>query len=115
MTPHAPQFIGSDVVSAQEPEPHIVNPGRHAEPHVPPVHVRETPKVLTMPQLCVQEPQKFGDVDRLTHAPLQFVSGGVHVEAHPPGVHVSPGRQAFEHDPQCDGSARFVSQPVLGS
>src|SRR5262249_4152933 len=88
-TPHEPQFLGSRKVSTQR-EPHATNPGSHAVgPHVPPAHVAEP--TVEAAQLAEQEPQKLGEVDKSTHAPLQLVSGGAHVAAHPLGVHVSLG------------------------
>jgi hypothetical protein len=50
-------------------------------------------------------------LERSTHAPLQFVSGGVHDAAHPVGVHTWPGAHATLHAPHVAGECRFASHP----
>jgi hypothetical protein len=65
-------------------------------------------------QMSPHPPQFDGDASKSTHAPVQFVFGGVHVATHDPASHFALP-QAFVHVPQCVGRDKSASQPFDGS
>ena len=71
--PHAPQFAGSLVRSAQTPAPQSMSPPAHT--HAPPTQSRPM-------QLVPHAPQLRGSVVVSTHALLQSICGATHMPTH---------------------------------
>jgi len=92
---HAPQLFGSFVVLTH-PAAHIVVVAGQPQPPFaqvwPPVHVTPHP------------PQLLGSFETSTHAPLQSMSGGLHVVAHEPLLHTWGEVHAVAQPPQWAGS-----------
>jgi hypothetical protein len=87
-----------------------VSPAAQVVPQVPFEHVATLPPELV--HELVHEPQKRGSVVRSTQMPLQFVRGGLHVAAHPVGVHTWLAVHTTPQPPQLPNVRRLVSQPL---
>ncbi len=104
--PHAPQFIGSVVVSTQA-VPHII---RGAAQVVTAMHAPAV-QICPVGQTLPQRPQLRGSMFRMVHptepVPVgQQVLPAAHAQVHAPALQMRPVRQVVPHAPQLRGSLR---------
>jgi hypothetical protein len=92
VVPHAPQFMGSVLVSTHTP-PHVVDPAEQTQ----------TPLVHASPLAHVRPhaPQLFRSDETSAHPVAHATSPAG--QMHAPPAHVAPGPQLCPHVPQCAG------------
>jgi hypothetical protein len=104
VTPHAPQFAGSVVVSTHEAPHNVCVPGQR---HALAVHVSAAGHAT------LHAPQFALSVVMSTHAPPHCINGGEHIVAHVPPLHRRPVAHGRLQLPQLAVSVRTFTQCPL--